>query len=57
MCEMYWPDVGKKVEYGDFIVSNLAEQELSDYTCRTFVVSRRTKMEQRQVKEKDIQTA
>lgn len=47
-CERYWPsEVGKTLTYGKVSVEFANEDVLSDYTCRTFIVS--SDVEQRSV--------
>ncbi|XP_015608276.1 receptor-type tyrosine-protein phosphatase epsilon isoform X2 [Cephus cinctus] len=38
-CEQYWPNIGKKKQFGDFLVANVKYNVFADYTFRTFQVT------------------
>ncbi|XP_039309193.1 uncharacterized protein LOC113005587 [Solenopsis invicta] len=38
-CEQYWPDINKKMKYGDIIVLNKKQNIFADYSFRTFQVT------------------
>ncbi|XP_012261958.2 receptor-type tyrosine-protein phosphatase delta-like [Athalia rosae] len=38
-CEQYWPEIGKKLKYGEVSVSNTNHEVFADYTFRTFQIS------------------
>ncbi|XP_012542412.2 receptor-type tyrosine-protein phosphatase F [Monomorium pharaonis] len=40
-CEQYWPDISKKMEYGDIIVLTAKHKVFANYTFRTFHVTYR----------------
>ncbi|XP_039309402.1 receptor-type tyrosine-protein phosphatase C isoform X2 [Solenopsis invicta] len=38
-CEQYWPDIDKKMKYGDIIVLNEKQNIFANYTFRTFQIT------------------
>lgn len=49
MCEQYWPEDGKTVEYGDICILNLKQTVYADHIHRIFQLTSRSATESRKV--------
>lgn len=48
-CVKYWPDLEASESFGPFLVKNVSEEALHDYTLREFVVTKSHQKEERKI--------